>query len=284
MVVGTNNLHRLARLNYFKHVPDLVVVGGNGFIGRAVCRIAAQSGLLPVSLSVDPSPPVYSVDDSANNSWVTRTQWRIGDATKPSSWDQTVVEAGCSAMVYATKTVYRNNKRFWECNYEGALQSIEMARKMHASRFIFISTNFAPPLVTRTEWNTKNRAEKTLIEYCKMSQSTDSPISLSILKPGWVYGSDRIFSSVIGLSCHYLFDHDCKKQPPCNLSSISVQTLAMAAACQAVDPGLSPIVKLCNEQLQIYNDPKAQQWLETMAERIYNRKEASCSSYDYEAF
>ena len=31
-------------------------------------------------------------------------------------------------MVYATKTVYRNNKRFWECNYEGALQSIEMAR------------------------------------------------------------------------------------------------------------------------------------------------------------
>ena len=63
-----------------------------------------------------------------------------------------------------------------------------------------------------------------------------------------------------------------------NLSSISVQTLAMAAACQAVDPGLSltcpsrftprPIVKLCNEQLQIYNDPKAQQWLETMAERI----------------
>lgn len=121
-----------------------------------------------------------------------------------------------------------------------------------------------------------------------MSQSTDSPIALSILKPGWVYGSDRIFSSVIGLSCHYLFDRDCKKQvnvknrgdsqPPCNLSSISVQTLAMAAACQAVDPGLSlasalhvtcrPIVKLCNEQLQIYNDPKAQQWLETMAERI----------------
>lgn len=31
-------------------------------------------------------------------------------------------------MVYATKTVYRNNKCFWECNYEGALQSIEMAR------------------------------------------------------------------------------------------------------------------------------------------------------------
>ena len=77
-------------------------------------------------------------------------------------------------------------------------------------------------------------------------------------------------------------------QPPCNLSSISVQTLAMAAACQAVDPGLSltcpsrftprPIVKLCNEQLQIYNDPKAQQWLETMAERIVGMCLASNTS------
>lgn len=44
-----------------------------------------------------------------------------------------------------------------------------------------------------------------------MSLSTDSPIELSILKPGWVYGGDRISSSAVGLLCHLLFDWDCKK-------------------------------------------------------------------------
>ena len=82
MVVLTDSLHKLAKLNYFKHSPDLVVVGGtklifwlslgNGFVGRCVCRIAAQSGLIPVSISVDPCPPVYSADDSWNNSWITK--------------------------------------------------------------------------------------------------------------------------------------------------------------------------------------------------------------------
>lgn len=28
MVVITDSLHKLARLNYFKHSPDVVVVGG----------------------------------------------------------------------------------------------------------------------------------------------------------------------------------------------------------------------------------------------------------------
>lgn len=38
------------------------------------------------------------------------------------------------------------------------------------------------------------------------SQSTSAPISLSILKPGWVYGNDRISTSLIGLTLHYLLD------------------------------------------------------------------------------
>ena len=69
-------------------------------------------------------------------------------------------------------------------------------------------------------------------------------------------------------------------QPPRNLSSISVETLAMAALCQAFDPGLpyefSPyivlmirdVIKLYNYQLQIYGDPSARAWLENMAERM----------------
>ena len=31
-------------------------------------------------------------------------------------------------MIYTTKPTYGSEKKLWECNYEGALQSIEMAR------------------------------------------------------------------------------------------------------------------------------------------------------------
>lgn len=71
-----------------------------------------------------------------------------------------------------------------------------------------------------------------------MSLQTDSPIELSILKPGWVYGGDRISSSLIGLSFHLLFDRAGQNKPPRNVSSVSVETLATAAACQAFDEGL----------------------------------------------
>lgn len=69
----------------------------------------------------------------------------------------------------------------------------------------------------------------------QMSLETDSPIELSILKPGWVYGGDRISSSAVGLPLHFLLDPKGTSQPARNLSSISVDTLAMAAACQAFD-------------------------------------------------
>ena len=52
----------------------------------------------------------------------------------------------------------------------------------------------------------------------------------------------------------------------------------MAATCQAFDPELPfvgqrrmkrrSIMKLYNDELQIYSDPKAKEWLEDMARRI----------------
>ena len=41
-------------------------------MGRYICRIAAQCGMIPVSISVNPFPPVYSADDPENQQWVTR--------------------------------------------------------------------------------------------------------------------------------------------------------------------------------------------------------------------
>ena len=39
---------------------------------------------------------------------------------------------------------------------------------MHANRFVYISTNFMPPLATPAERETKKRAEEALMEYSRV--------------------------------------------------------------------------------------------------------------------
>ena len=118
MAFKHESLHKLARLNYFKHTPDVVVVGGistfvyfiigNGFVGRCACRIAAQSGLIPVSISVDPTPPVYGEDSGHIHSWVTRVfvllhNWHI-DAMAWRRCNQTIYMGSscCGSWMYCT--------------------------------------------------------------------------------------------------------------------------------------------------------------------------------------
>ena len=115
----------------------------------------------------------------------------------------------------------------------------------------------------------------------QMSLQTDAPIQLSILKPGWVYGNDRFFSSLIGLSLHRLLDPHDSAHPPRNLSSIGVSSLAIAALCQALDPSLPSLsaqllpcrdfVKLPNDALMQYAGSQSarwEQWLRQQAETM----------------
>jgi len=39
---------------------------------------------------------------------------------------------------------------------------------MKANRFVYVSTNFMPPVATKAERETKKRAEEALIEYSKI--------------------------------------------------------------------------------------------------------------------
>lgn len=71
---------KLARLNYFKYSPDLVVVGVGSLdlsdpqetdsLAAPFAKSRQQCGLTSVSLSINPAPPVYSMDDTHDSSWV----------------------------------------------------------------------------------------------------------------------------------------------------------------------------------------------------------------------
>ena len=118
-------------------------------MGSYICRVAAKCGFIPVSISPNCCPPVYGEINEHENSWITKVSRNhhclmerfTGEKAMPSNqqrgiltlWRPVVqyeygLESDVKAMIYTTKPSYPSSKLLWECNYEGALQSIEMAR------------------------------------------------------------------------------------------------------------------------------------------------------------
>ena len=160
---------------------------------------------------------------------------------KPDTWDPQVVEAGC--------TVVFDGKCHWRRWSIQRILHIEMksicgnvTTKEHSTvlkwqeltwgQTVSVEDESQPICICFNELHAsssyKNRARNqetcrrsvNWIQYStsgkeyeqQESQSTSSPIGLSILKPGWIYGNDRIWSSLIGLTLHLLLDPNGKNK------------------------------------------------------------------------
>ncbi|KAF8212176.1 hypothetical protein K438DRAFT_1439771, partial [Mycena galopus ATCC 62051] len=62
----------------------LVVVGGNGFIGSAICRAALARGLQVTSVSSSGRP--YQTPKGHTPAWAAKVNWQTGDALRPESF------------------------------------------------------------------------------------------------------------------------------------------------------------------------------------------------------
>ncbi|KAJ7449869.1 mitochondrial protein [Mycena latifolia] len=62
-------------------MSKLVVIGGNGFIGSAICRSALAHGLQVTSVSSSGRP--YQTAKGHTPAWVAKVDWQQGDALRP---------------------------------------------------------------------------------------------------------------------------------------------------------------------------------------------------------
>ena len=60
----------------------VIVVGGSGFVGRELCRLAVALGHEVVSISLDGKPNI----DAAEEPWIEGVDWRLGDIEKDNEW------------------------------------------------------------------------------------------------------------------------------------------------------------------------------------------------------
>ncbi|TFK29998.1 mitochondrial protein [Coprinopsis marcescibilis] len=82
-------------------VKHVLVVGGNGFIGSAVCKAALAKGLKVTSVSSSGNP--YRTPKGHSPAWTSNVNWQKGDALSPTSFSHLFTEVG--AVVHTLGTL-----------------------------------------------------------------------------------------------------------------------------------------------------------------------------------
>lgn len=83
----------------------ILVVGGNGFIGSAVCKAAVARGMRVTSVSTSGRP--YQTPKGHSPSWTSKVDWHAADALVPSTYAHLL--AGASGVVHALGTLIEDD-------------------------------------------------------------------------------------------------------------------------------------------------------------------------------
>ncbi|TGZ80032.1 NAD(P)-binding protein [Ascodesmis nigricans] len=105
--------------------PLLVVVGGSGFLGTRICKLASSRNWTVRSLSRHgephwPSPTSTSIATSARPDWADKVDWRKGDVLNPDTYRDAI--KGADAVVHSLGILL-------EADYKGVLQGKEPVLK-----------------------------------------------------------------------------------------------------------------------------------------------------------
>ncbi|RDX56740.1 NAD(P)-binding protein [Lentinus brumalis] len=96
----------------------LLVVGGNGFVGSAVCRTALARGMQVVSIS--PSGRPWQTPKGHTPGWVSKVEWHKGNALEPDTYAHLL--HGVTAVVHTIGTLFEKS------GYKSALKDGNVPR------------------------------------------------------------------------------------------------------------------------------------------------------------
>lgn len=154
----------------------VVVLGGSGFVGSAICKAAVSKGIEVISLSRSGRP-------SYTNSWVDQVTWMPGDVFY-SNWDE--VLPGATAMI-STIGGFGSEEQMQRINGEANVVAVTAAKDYGIPKFILISVHDynLPSFVLSSGYFTgKRKAESEVL--------SKYPTSGVVLRPGFIYGKRRV--------------------------------------------------------------------------------------------
>ncbi|CAN7045074.1 hypothetical protein Bca4012_072322 [Brassica carinata] len=154
----------------------VVVLGGNGFVGSAICKEAISSGIEVVSVSRSGRP-------SLQDSWLDQVTWVTGDVFYL-NWDEVLL--GATAVV-STIGGFGNEEQMKRINGEANVIAVNAAKDFGVPKFVLITVHDynLPPFVLSSGYFTGKRcAEAELL--------SKYPNSGVVLRPGFIYGKRKV--------------------------------------------------------------------------------------------
>lgn len=177
----------------------VLVVGGNGFLGSAICRRLIQAGQSVVSLSRRGEPPQLS----RLTHWAQQVQWEKGNALDVSSYKDLLAQCKCvvhcvgqiSELPYKNffndHSVETEQRSFERVNRDTAI-FLASAASSHScvESMIFISAAHVPfPLSSFVDsrYTASKRSAEQAVLGCSSFRSV-------VLRPGLMFGDARPWS------------------------------------------------------------------------------------------
>ncbi|WCJ29107.1 NAD(P)-binding Rossmann-fold superfamily protein [Euphorbia peplus] len=154
----------------------VVVLGGNGFVGSAICKAAVSKGIEVTSLS-------RSGRSAYEGPWVDQVNWLTGDVFY-ANWDEVLL--GATAVV-STLGGFGSEEQMLRINGEANVVAVNAAKDYGVPKFILISVhdyNLPPFLLSSGYFTGKKKAESELL--------SKFPNSGVVLRPGFIYGKRKV--------------------------------------------------------------------------------------------
>lgn len=159
-----------------KQAQKILVLGGNGFVGTAVCKAAVRKNISVVSLSRSGRPKTQAP-------WADQVSWVAGDVFL-TDWDSLL--SGVEAVV-STLGLIGPNEQMEKIDGDANIIAVNEAKKAGVKKFIYISVhdyNLPAFALNNGYFIGKRKAESEIL--------TAFPTSGTILRPGFIYGTRKV--------------------------------------------------------------------------------------------
>ncbi|XP_004245953.1 uncharacterized protein At1g32220, chloroplastic [Solanum lycopersicum] len=153
----------------------IVVIGGSGFVGSAICKAAVSEGIEVISLSRSGRP-------SKSDSWVDQVTWITGDVFY-ANWDEVLI--GATAVV-STLGGFGSDEQMLRINGEANVVAVNAAKEYGTPKFILISVHDynLPSFLQSSYFIGKRKAESEVL--------SKFPSSGVVLRPAFIYGKRKV--------------------------------------------------------------------------------------------
>lgn len=153
----------------------IVVIGGSGFVGSAICKAAVSEGIEVISLSRSGRP-------SKSDSWVDQVTWITGDVFY-ANWDEVLI--GATAVV-STLGGFGSDEQMLRINGEANVVAVNAAKEYGTPKFILISVHDynLPSFLQSSYFIGKRKAESEVL--------SKLPSSGVVLRPAFIYGKRKV--------------------------------------------------------------------------------------------